>query len=100
MNYNIIMGDNFFYIKDNIAFIKIRVTTKASKNAIIGKKGDVLSIAVTAVPENGKANEAVIKLLSKILNCAKTNFKIISGEKSRNKILAINKIADFSLLLF
>ena len=88
--------DNFFEIKDGITFIKVRVTTKASKNAVIGIKNNELSVSVTAVPENGKANEAIIKLLSKEFKCAKSKFDLISGGKCRNKLFRVDEVLDFS----
>ena len=49
----------------------------------------VLKASVTAVPEKGKANSALIKLLSKEWKLAKSNFKVISGETDRNKTLLL-----------
>ena len=92
------MDNSFFEIKDGCTFIRVRVTTKASKNAVIGAKNNELSVYVTAVPENGKANEAIIKLLSKKFRCAKTKISLISGSKSRNKLFRIDEILDFSKL--
>ena len=43
---------SFFEIKDDSTLLKIKVTTKASKNAIVGVRNGQLLISVTAVPEN------------------------------------------------
>ncbi|NVJ90755.1 MAG: DUF167 domain-containing protein [Methylocystaceae bacterium] len=72
----------------------IRLTPKAKKTAIntMMTDGDgkcVLKASVTAVPEKGKANSALIKLLSKEWKLAKSNFKVISGETDRNKTLLL-----------
>lgn len=48
--------------------LELRVTPKASRNEIREEEGQI-RVYVTTVPENGKANEAVIKLLSKALGC-------------------------------
>ena len=45
--------------------------------------------ALTAIPEKGKANAALVKYLSKKWRLPKTTFSIISGETSRNKVLKI-----------
>ncbi len=90
------VDDNFFEIKDGATFIKVKVTTKASKNAVTGVKNGELLISVTAVPENGKANEAIKKLLSKELKCAKSKFNLISGSKGRNKLFRVDEVLDFS----
>lgn len=90
------MDDGFFEIKDGCTYFKVKVTTKASKNAVTGIKNDELLVSVTAVPENGKANEAIVKLLSKTFKCAKTKLNLISGEKGRNKLFRIDEVLDFS----
>ncbi|KKO21004.1 MAG: hypothetical protein BROFUL_00253 [Candidatus Brocadia fulgida] len=46
-------------------------------------------MAVTAAPEKGKANKAVIELLADILRINESSIHIISGESSRDKRLMI-----------
>lgn len=88
--------NNFFETKDGYAYFRVKVTTKASKNAVTGIKNGELLVSVTAVPENGKANEAIVKLLSKAFKCAKTKLNLVSGERGRNKLFRINEVFDFS----
>ncbi len=93
------MSDDFFEIKDDCTFLKVRVSTRASKNAIVGIKNNELAVSVTAVPENGKANEAIIKLLSKGFKCAKSKIELVSGGKSRNKLFKIVEPLDLASIL-
>lgn len=90
---------SFFEIKDDSTLLKIKVTTKASKNAIVGVRNGELLISVTAVPENGKANEAIIKILGKSFKCAKSKISLISGCKGKNKLFKIDEILDISKLI-
>ncbi len=90
------VNNDFFEVKNGRTYLRVKVTTKASKNAITGVKNNELLVSVTSVPEHGKANEAVIKLLSKLLKCAKTKLDLVSGDKSRNKLFRIDEILDFS----
>lgn len=74
--------------------ITIKLTPKASKNAIQGWARDVdgnriLKCSVTAVPEKGKANEALIELLSKEWKLPKKAFSLIRGETDRLKLFKI-----------
>jgi hypothetical protein len=74
--------------------VAIRLTPKASRNAIAGiaeaGQGEaVLKVMVTAVPEAGKANEALIKLLAKEWGVAKSSVSLVAGATDRNKILHI-----------
>jgi len=50
----------------------------------------VLKARVSAVPENGKANKALIALLAKSLRIPKSTISFISGETARKKILRID----------
>ncbi|MGH1412746.1 MAG: DUF167 domain-containing protein [Pelagimonas sp.] len=66
------------------ATLAVRVTPKASRNRI-ERDGDVLRVYVTTVPENGKANTAVKKLLAKALGVPKSHLSLVRGETSRDK---------------
>lgn len=81
--------------------ISVRLTPSASKNAVIGwdkdvSGNDILKICVTAIPENGKANQALIKLLSKTWKIAKSEIVIVKGETERHKILSVPKNLDIN----
>jgi uncharacterized protein (TIGR00251 family) len=78
--------------------INARIIPKSSRNEIIG--GDVVRIKVTSPPVDGKANKAVITLLSKQLKIPKKDVQIVSGEKSRNKKIRVYGISrsEFSKL--
>jgi uncharacterized protein len=56
-----------------------------------------LRVKVTAVPEKGKANKALIKLLSKALRIAPSMITVVSGVTDRNKTLLIRAEADLLL---
>ena len=90
---------DFFEIKGDSTLIKVKVATKASKNAIVGVRNGELLISVTSVPENGKANEAIVKLLSKSFKCAKSKIDLISGSKSKNKLFKIDEVLDLSKII-
>jgi uncharacterized protein YggU (UPF0235/DUF167 family) len=64
--------------------LTLRVTPKASRNAI-ERDGDVLRVYVTTVPENGKANAAVHKLLAKALGVPKSRLTLTRGDTARDK---------------
>lgn len=74
--------------------LSLRVTPKASRNAIAGladtaSGGRVLKVSVTAVPENGKANDAVVKLLAKAWKLPRTSLTVVAGATDRNKIVHV-----------
>ncbi len=51
---------------------------------------DHYRVWVNVPPEDGKANKAVIEILSDFLDIPKSRFKIIKGETNRNKVLEID----------
>lgn len=75
--------------------LHIKITPKASSNRIVDEQPDMfgdiktLKVYVTAVPENGKANEAMIALLAKHFDLPKSAFTIVRGATSRNKVVRI-----------
>jgi len=78
--------------------IKIRLQPRASSNEIVGERDGSIVVRVTAPPVDGKANEALVKLVSKKLGIAKSKVKIVQGETSRDKILEMTDIQLESLL--
>ena len=62
----------------------VRVTPKAARNAIVVEDGTI-RVYTTTVPEDGKATDAVIKLLAKSLGVAKSRLTLLRGATSRDK---------------
>ena len=75
------------------AVLEIRVHAKAKRNSVEAHSGSPLRVWVTAAPEGGKANEAVIALLAKRLGVSRSSLSILRGHKSRNKLLSFEGLA-------
>jgi len=74
--------------------VAVRLTPKASRDRVEGGQaeadgGMVLKVSVTAVPEDGKANAALIKLLAKQWRLPKSSIEIVHGATDRRKTLFI-----------
>ena len=67
----------------------IRVHPRARKNAVTGKIGDTLKISVTAPPIDGKANQACIDFLAKVLSVSRSSVTIASGQSTRRKVIRV-----------
>ncbi|NQT82468.1 YggU family protein [bacterium] len=70
--------------------IPLRVQPKASSDRIMGEHSGSLKVAVSAPPESGKANQAVVKLIAKALKLSKSSITIVAGQTSREKKIHIN----------
>ncbi len=74
--------------------LAVRLTPKAGRDAIEGLKptadgGVELAVKVTAVPENGKANDALLRLLAKRLKLPVSTFHLVVGATDRHKQILI-----------
>ena len=74
--------------------LAVRVTPKSSRDAVAGlhtaADGAVsLAVRVTAAPDKGRANKAVIGLLAKASGLPRSAFAIVSGETERCKTLLV-----------
>ena len=79
--------------------IAVRLRPGASANRIDGIQtladGKLcLSVRVTAAPEKGKANQAMIKLLAKTWHVPRGNLSVITRAKDRNKTLLLQGEPD------
>ena len=75
-------------------FLRVRVIPKASRNEVTGlhvaSDGAMsLGVKVTAVPDKGLANAAVIKTLAKAMLVSKSTFSLVKGQTDRNKTFQI-----------
>ena len=69
--------------------LDVKATPKAARDEIAGIRNGALLVKVTAAPEKGKANTAVVALLSKTIGVPKSAFELVSGETDRNKVFRL-----------
>ncbi len=65
--------------------LPVRAHPGARRNEIRGVQDGQLKVCVTQSPERGKANKALIELLSKSLKLKKSQIELIAGETSHQK---------------
>ena len=87
---SIVYGVQLIPVNNTLNMIlNITLLPKSSMNKIVEKKGDSWRVKVTAAPVDGKANEALIKLISKELKVAKSTVIIKGGVTSKRKVIEI-----------
>ena len=70
--------------------MKIQVKVKPnSKTDEVSREGDSFIVKVKQPPKEGKANQAVIKLLADHFGVPQSQVRILSGFKSRNKVIEV-----------
>jgi len=85
------------------AALAIRVTPRARRDEIVEVLPDqTIKVRLTAPPLEGKANEALIEFLAKLLGVAKSRIKIVAGATGRDKLVSIIDMdsADAQALIF
>jgi len=69
--------------------LTVRVAPKSARSRVEGLAGGALKVAVTAPPEDGKANAAVIEVLAAALGVPKRDVAVASGATSRRKLVDV-----------
>ena len=69
--------------------VRIRVVPGASRTEVKGRYGDVIKVRVSAPPEGGRANRAVVDLLEQLVG---GSAEIVRGPSSRSKTVLIRGV--------
>src|SRR5438132_1411153 len=67
------------------SILPVRAQPGAKVNAVRDEHGGALRVAVTAPPERGRANAAIIALLADALSCKASQIALLSGATARRK---------------
>jgi uncharacterized protein len=81
-------------VADQSFTLIVKVVSGASRDRIVGKFGDAIKVQVSAAPERGKANAAVIELLAKALQIKSSQIQIVAGHTNPRKTLQITGPSD------
>ena len=77
--------------------LPVRAQPGARKAGILGEQGSALKVAVTAPPEDGRANKALTEVLRDLLNLKRSQVELLSGETSRDKKFLIRGLTRAEL---
>ena len=70
--------------------LAVRLTPKASRDAVVGILEDgTVKVHVTAPPNEGQDNAALIALLAEVLDVPTGNLAIVAGEEGRDKLMSV-----------
>ena len=75
------------FLRETAGGVVVAVVARAAgrRNAITGLIGSALKIQVTAAPEKGKANEAIIDVLASAFGCKRSQISLVSGATNPKK---------------
>ena len=72
-------------------WLEVRVQPRARRNEVVAQADGVFRVQVTAAPEGGEANRAVIALLADALGVAPSRIALVRGAASRDKLFRIER---------
>ena len=78
--------------------ISVKVQPNASRSEVTGFSGDQLAVRVTAPPVEGKANRALVELLSDVLGVSRGRIEVVRGHTSRKKVVAVTGLSRDELM--
>ena len=79
------------------ATLAVRAQPGAKKEAVLGRHGDAMKVAVTAPADDGRANAALVECLNSWLGVKRSQVELVSGHKSRNKVFLIRGLTPAEL---
>jgi uncharacterized protein (TIGR00251 family) len=82
---------------DQIVTLRVKAVPGASRDSIAGMLGDRLKVRVSAPPEGGEANRAIVMLLAESLGVRPAQITLDSGRTSAEKVFSIMRLSPQQL---
>lgn len=70
--------------------ILVRVVPRSSREEVAGFSDGAVRIRLTAPPLENRANEALVRFLSRALGIPRRQVELVSGERGRNKVVRVH----------
>jgi uncharacterized protein len=77
-----------------VAELRVRLTPRAGRDALTGLRDGVVQARVAAPPVDGKANDALCRLLAKALGVAPSRVAVVKGQAARQKTVRVDGLGD------
>lgn len=77
--------------------VKVRAQSGARRNMIVGEQDGALKVAVTAPPDQGRANDSIVLVLADTLGLKRSQVELVAGATSRHKKFLLRGMTAESL---
>jgi uncharacterized protein (TIGR00251 family) len=77
--------------------LPVRAQPRARRSGTVGEQGGALKVAVSAPPEHGRANQALVELLAEVLGIRRAQVELLAGVTSRDKKFLIRALTRTEL---
>ena len=73
--------------------LRLRVVPGAARSGVTGRHGEAWKLRVAQAPERGKANSAVLDLLSEALRVPRKQLELVRGDTARDKVVTVTGLS-------
>ena len=80
-------------MQTDVTRVRLRVAPGSTRSSVVGRYGDAWKVRVAAAPERGRANDAVVELLSETLGVPRGDVTIVAGTTARDKVAALRGLS-------
>ncbi|MDQ7826466.1 MAG: DUF167 domain-containing protein [Candidatus Eremiobacteraeota bacterium] len=85
-------------LTENRIHIAVKVHPRSARDEIAAFKDGVIHVKLRALPQEGRANEALIEYLASFLGIRKSDISLVRGARAKDKLLAITGVAMDTLI--
>jgi hypothetical protein len=75
-----------------MADIPVRLHPRARREEVVGVRDGRVVVRVTAPPADGKANDALCRLIAKAARVAPSRVRVIKGQTAREKVVRVDGV--------
>ena len=83
------LADGWLRIREGGIEVRVRVVPRSSRDGIEGFYGDRLRVKLSAVPEGGEANDALVRLLGRAARVPPSRGRVVAGSRDRSKTVLL-----------
>lgn len=80
-----------------MADLTVRLQPRARRDEVVGERGGVVVIRVSAPPVDGRANEALCRLIAKAAGVAPSTVAVVRGHTAREKVVRVEGVSEDAL---
>ena len=84
---------SYLHETEDGVILRVKVQPRASRDEVVGVKGDALKVRITAPPVEGAANTRLLTVLAKKLGIPRGRLELRTGSTSRLKSIIIQEIS-------
>jgi uncharacterized protein (TIGR00251 family) len=80
-----------------VSELTVRLQPRAGRDEVVGERDGKVVIRVTAPPVDGKANEALCRLIAKAAGIAPSRVRVVRGHTAREKVVRVDGVGEQEL---